>query len=135
MADLMGIDLNGLRDVSVDSVDRGVLRGGDVPSVVIIQPRQAGASLRAIAGAEAAMAVEGRGWHWPEMARVNDANKRLRIPIKTILRTISQKETVRAGEEEVSPVELLTAAIEALSLPRGHRETAGQDSGTGQCQS
>ena len=54
---LLGIDLNGLCDVSVTDVETGVLRGGSVPSVLVVQPRQKiGDALRVIAGTEAAMA-------------------------------------------------------------------------------
>ena len=58
-----GIDLNGLCDVSVDGVGRQVLRGGDVPSVVVVQPRQDGGPLRVIAGMEAAMGIAGHRRH------------------------------------------------------------------------
>ena len=79
---LIGIDLNGLCDVSVNDVRTGVLRGGSVPSVLVVQPRhKIGAPLRVIAGTEAAMAVEGRGWQWPNSARVTDPQQCLRVPL------------------------------------------------------
>lgn len=127
MAGLMGIDLNGLRDVSVDTVDKGVLRGGDVPSVVIVQPRQIGAPLRVIAGAEAAMAVEGRGWHWPDSARVEAAPKCLRVPIKLILEALAQDRRIDVAADEMSPTELLAAAVGALARPRGSSEADTED--------
>ena len=48
-----GIDLNGLCDVSVVDESKAVLRGGVVPSVVIVHPPQENSPLRVTAGLEA----------------------------------------------------------------------------------
>lgn len=116
---LTGIDLNGLCDVSVDGVEGRVLRGGGVPSAVVIQPRQDGGPLRVISGVEAAMAIEGRGWHWPNSARVTEARTCLRVPLQRILQGLAEGRPIEAAGETLLPTELLAAAFEALARPRG----------------
>ena len=118
MSRLTGIDPNGLCAVSVETVDEGVLRGGDVPSVVIIQSSQSDEFLRVIAGTEAAMAVEGRGWHWPSSAQVTDAKKTLRLPLQHILKAIVHNTDVDIAGQRRRPTELLAAAISALARPQ-----------------
>lgn len=119
MTGLMGIDLNGLCDVSVDAVDGGVLSGGSVPSVVVIQSHRDGEPLRVIAGKEAAMAVEGRGWHWPPSAQVHDEMHSLRVPLHRILKALVEGKRVEVAGEDLPTTELLGAAIDALARPRG----------------
>lgn len=121
---LTGVDINGLCDVSVSNVETRVLRGGEVPSVVILQPRQNGKPLRVIAGLEAAMAVEGRGWHWPDSAQASDDQRRLRVPLQHILKALIDNEEIEAAGEKLSPTELLAAAIEPLSRPQGSESAA-----------
>ncbi len=124
---LIGIDLNGLCDVSVDGVEGGVLRGGDVPSVVVVQPRQDGESMRVVAGVEAAMATEGRGWHWPDSARVTEARTCLRVPVQQILHALAEGNLIEAAGKSESPTELLAATIEALARPRERAATPAEE--------
>ena len=119
-APLLGIDLNGLCDVSVTDVKTGVLRGGSVPSVLVVQPRQKiGDPLRVIAGTEAAMAIEGRGWQWPNSAHVTDTRQCLRVPLQRILEALGDGHPIEAAGETLNLTDLLAAAIAALARPQG----------------
>lgn len=114
----IGIDLNGLCDVSVNDVATGILRGGGVPSVLVVQPRQnQGDPLQVIAGEEAAMAIEGRGWQWPNSARVIDLEHSQRVPLHHVLEALSEGSEIQAAGETRSPTELLAAAIAGLAHP------------------
>ena len=117
---MIGIDLNGLCDVSVNDVKTGILRGGGVPSVVVVQPRlKQGDPLQVIAGEEAAMAVEGRGWQWPNSARVVDIEQSQRVPLHHVLEALGEGLQIQAAGEARAPTELLAAAIAALARPQG----------------
>ena len=125
-APLLGIDLNGLCDVSVTDVEicdvsvtdveTEVLRGGDVPSVVVVQ---SGDPVRVIAGTEAAMAIEGRGWQGPESAHITDTRQCLRVPMHRILEALGDGHPIEAAGEHIELTDLLAAAIAALARPQG----------------
>jgi hypothetical protein len=123
MTELLGIDLNGLCDVSVDAVDGEVLRGGRVPSVVVLRPNREFDTSRLIAGSEAALAIEGRGWHWPASARVANVANRLRVPLHEILGSMIGGQPIEAAGEMHDPAELMAAAIDALARPRRTGQT------------
>jgi hypothetical protein len=131
MTNLMGIDLNGLCDVSVEDVGSArkttLFRGGNLPSVVVVQPRGPDEPINVIAGEEAAMAVEGRGWHWPDAAQVGDHGQGQRVPIFEILKAIADNRSIDAAGEDGPPTKLLGAAIEALARPRAGAAKASDE--------
>lgn len=113
----IGIDLNGLCDVSMHTVDGEIFRGGRVPSVIVLS-RDASRGVSVIAGEEAASAIEGRGWQWPENARISDDGRSFRIPVASVLEALAK------GTEVATPLDpphnyiaardLLGATIESL---------------------
>lgn len=116
----VGIDLNGLSDVSVYTADGKVLRGGKVPSVVVLPAQVPGRSITVIAGEEARRAVEGRGWSWPDSAQISADELSLRIPVARILEAMQTQTSVATPDKVLEAPDLLGAVLEALSGPAAH---------------
>ncbi len=121
MVTTIGIDLNGLSDVSAKPRDGKleIYRGGDVPSVVVLPKENDGGGrngLTVIAGEEASRSIEGRGWQWPESAQVSGGTSR-RIPVVSLLEGIQTGNPIKTQLGEVDAQDLLGATIEALAGP------------------
>ena len=56
------------------------------------------------------MAVEGRGWHWPDSAQVRSEKQSLRVPMLRILKAVIDGQPVEVAGEAHQPIELLAAA-------------------------
>ena len=106
----IGIDLNGLSDVSVRTADGLRLRGGGVPSVVVL-PKDVSHGLTVIAGKEATRAIEGRGWRWPESAHIDTEGLSLRVPVSRLLAAMQENSEVDTPHgKKIKGVDLLGAA-------------------------
>ena len=117
VGDTIGIDLNGLSDVSVRTAEGLGLRGGGVPSVVVL-PKDVSPGWTVVAGEEATRAIEGRGWQWPESARLDTKGLSLRIPVSQLLAAMQEDREVKTPHgEEIRGTNLLGAALEALAGP------------------
>ena len=109
----LGIDLNGIHDrwaLLEGDKELSFSEGGGVVPSVVVAPH--GKSSGPLAGEEALMAIEGRGWKWPEEAAGPDSDNRCRrIPLKTVLETMAGRtgdgSGYRAKEIEVAKGEAL----------------------------
>lgn len=93
MTRFVGIDLNGLCDRANTVADAfaapAAASVGAVPATVVAR---AGAKERPLAGATAALAVDGRGWSWPDEARAERGEPPVRIPVLDLLGALGSKD-------------------------------------------
>lgn len=123
MTRFVGIDLNGLCDRSA-TVDRAgalpaLAPAGSMPATVVVRP---GAKERPLAGAAAALAVDGRGWSWPEEARAPAGEAPVRIPVLDLLGTLGSKDDAQPTRFGFRPASVLLGTHVADLAGRRARE-------------
>jgi len=111
----LGVDINGL----LDGAERdGRLVPGSIPSVVVLPAKRGRGPLTVVAGTEAGLAIEGRGWEWPPSAACTQTAGRLRIPVAEALDALVRNSKVPTAHGEMDAEELVAAAVAAL-VPDG----------------
>ncbi len=114
---VIGIDLNGIQDqwCAVDTLEDirfDNLGSGAIPSVVIF-PSSRGE--KPLAGTDASLSIDGRGWQWPEEAAApNNEQFCQRVPVIELIKRINQRDICSSSGNRVLISEMLGAHINSL---------------------